>query len=111
MTWRGDQLSRIAGSEELQISTRRPGRDEAAVDADLGRPRRRRRLHQVGRGPGLGLVPARDPAQQQPDPGRRDGAGNGGGGAARLIHAILRGDVSSALIQHASQPRRGWTRS
>ena len=24
MTWRGDQLSRIAGSEELQISTRRP---------------------------------------------------------------------------------------
>ena len=23
MTWRGDQLSRIAGSEELQISTRR----------------------------------------------------------------------------------------
>ena len=25
MTWRGDQLRRIAGSEELQISTRRPG--------------------------------------------------------------------------------------
>jgi hypothetical protein len=24
MTWRGDQLSRIADSEELQISTRRP---------------------------------------------------------------------------------------
>jgi hypothetical protein len=24
MTWRGDQLGRIAGSEELQITTRRP---------------------------------------------------------------------------------------
>ena len=41
MTWRGDQLSRIAGSEELQISTRRLDGTQRRDAGDRGNAARR----------------------------------------------------------------------